>query len=116
MPEVRLIDANAAADKIMRDVETHADEIGIGAVAIMIAFARALRDETDFPTIEPEVRHGRWIECDYKTLENGEIESAYKAGLCCSECRTGFKKNRMTYKAFCPACGADMREEGADNG
>ena len=55
-----------------------------------------------------EVRSGRWIECDYKTLENGEIESTYKAGLCCSECRTGFKKNRMTYKAFCPACGAQM--------
>ena len=56
------------------------------------------------------VRRGRWIECDYKTLEHGEIESAYKAGLCCSECRTGFKKNRMTYKAFCPACGARMDE------
>lgn len=67
------------------------------------------------PTIEAEpVRHGRWIECDYKTLEHGEIESAYKAGLCCSECRTGFKKNHMTYKAFCPACGAQM-DGGADN-
>ena len=63
------------------------------------------------PTIEAEpVRHGRRIECNYRTLENGYIES-YKASLCCyccSECLTGFKKNHMTYKAFCPACGAKM--------
>jgi len=54
MNEIRPIDANAAADKIMHEVEVHAGETGIGAVAIMIAFARALRDETDFPTIEAE--------------------------------------------------------------
>lgn len=76
----------------------------------------AVDDLEYLPTIEAEpVRHGRWIECDYKTLEHGEIESAYKAGLCCSECRTGFKKNHMTYKEFCPACGARM-DGGADNG
>lgn len=40
------------------------------------------------PTIEPEVRHGRWIECDYKHMEHGMIETEPKAGLCCSECRT----------------------------
>ena len=66
----------------------------------------------NLPTIEAEsVRHGYWIECDYKTLEHGEIESAYKAGLCCSECRTGFKKTKMTYKQFCAACGAKMGAE-----
>ena len=64
--------------------------------------------------IEPEVRHGRWIECDYKHMEHGMIETEPKAGLCCSECRTGFKKNHMTYKAFCPACGARM-DGGAEN-
>lgn len=63
-------------------------------------------------TIEAEpVRHGYWIDCDYRTLENGEIESAYKAGLCCSECRTGFKKSRMTFKKYCAACGAIMDAE-----
>lgn len=68
------------------------------------------------PAVDAEpVRHGRWIECDYKTLEHGEIESAYKAGICCSECRTGFKKNHITYKAFCPACGAKM-DGGGDHG
>lgn len=78
------------------------------------------------PTIEPKLRHGRWIECDYKHIEHGMIETEPKAGLCCSECRIGFKKNRMTYKAFCPACGARMDADhiadaskkvgGADNG
>lgn len=69
-------------------------------------------------------RHGLWIECDYKHMEHGMIETEPKAGLCCSECRTGFKKNRMTHKAFCPACGARMGAAdtyvenmgGADNG
>lgn len=58
---MRLIDADAAADKIMREIEIHADEIGVGGVALMIGFARAFRDENDFPTIEAEpVRRGRW--------------------------------------------------------
>ena len=57
------------------------------------------------------IKHGQWVECDYKTLEHGEIESTYKAGICCSECRTGFKKNHMAYKAFCPACGAKMDKD-----
>lgn len=106
MPEVRPIDANAAADKIMHEVEVHADEIGIGAVAIMIAFARALRDETDFPTIEPEVRQGRWIED--------------QMDLICSVCKWKYSDelpfmsnhglDSMT-EAFarCPHCGSKLR-------
>lgn len=82
-------------------------------------YNRALEDAAELvtlmPTIEPEVRHGRWIECDYKHMEHGMIETESKAGLCCSECRTGFKKNHMTYRAFCPACGARM-DGGAENG
>ncbi len=102
MPEVRLIDANAAADTIMHGVEIHADEIGIGGVAIMIAFARAMRDETDFPTIEAEpVRHGHWT-------DNGEDK------FICSACK-GYVYRWFGKSDFCPRCGADMREEGADN-
>jgi uncharacterized paraquat-inducible protein A len=91
MPEVRPIDANAAADKIMHEVEVHADEIRIGAVTIMIAFARALRDETDFPTIEPEVRHGRWAKADDKQY--------------CTNCRAVTKVRNAS---FCWHCGAQM--------
>lgn len=105
---MRLIDANAAADKIMRETEIHADEIGVGAIAIMIAFARALRDETDFPTIEPEVRHGRWI---VHTTWHGMFGLIHSE---CSECKFDRNGDLSSWK-YCPNCGADMREEGAEN-
>lgn len=61
------------------------------------------------PTIEAEpVRHGHWIECDYKYMEHGIIETVPKAGFCCSECRAAFQKKNMTYKQYCAACGAKM--------
>lgn len=100
---MRLIDADAAADKIMREIETHADEIGIGAVTILIAFARALRDENDFPTIEPEVRHGHW-----------ENIPGMNNTVFCSECLAAANKElAMKYKG-CPFCLAQM-DGGADN-
>lgn len=61
------------------------------------------------------VRHGRWIECDYKHIEHGMIETEPNAGLYCSECRAAFQKKKMTYKQYCAACGAQM-DGGADNG
>lgn len=68
------------------------------------------------PTIEAEpVRHGRWIECDYKHMEHGMIETEPKAGLCCSECRAAFQKKKMTYNQYCAACGARMDEGGTEN-
>ena len=56
------------------------------------------------------VVHGHWIECDYKYLENGFIETDVNAGLYCSNCRTAFQKKNMTYKLHCPVCGAKMDE------
>ena len=99
MPEVRLIDANSlkhsrgiAGDEILHEIIDNQ------------------------PTIEAEpVRHGRWIECDYKEIRHGEIWTEHRAGLCCSECRTAFQKKKMTYKQYCAACGAKM-DGGADNG
>lgn len=59
------------------------------------------------PTIEPEVRHGRWINDTF-----------------CSECGrfpvdvsvTISNQELTKYFSWCPHCGAYMREEGADNG
>lgn len=58
---------------------------------------REMLDEIEaLPTIKAEpVRHGRW-EC----------------GGFCSECGLDNEERKTT---FCPNCGADMREEGADN-
>lgn len=101
MSEVRLIDANAAADKIMRETEVHADEIGVGAVAIMIAFARALRDETDFPTIKPEVRHGRW------EIINTDA-NVWKCTTCGDEWMLNDGNPSDNNMLFCPHCGSRM--------
>ena len=107
----RLIDADATISAIETKMKTK-DTQWLQDICELngLKIARALIYKQ--PTIEP-VKHGQWIDCDYKTLEHGEIESAYKAGLCCSECRTGFKKNHMIHKAFCPACGAKM--DGGEN-
>lgn len=79
--------------------------------------AAALREIENAPTIEAEpVRHGRWIECDYKHMEHGIIETEPNAGLCCSECRTAFQKKKMTYKQYCAACGARMGATGTNVG
>lgn len=65
-------------------------------------------------TVEAEpVRHGYWIECDYKHMEHGFIETDVNGGLCCSECRTGFKKSDLRIKSYCPNCGAKM--DGKEN-
>ena len=53
------------------------------------------------PTIEPKVRHGRWT-------DNGEDK------FICSACK-GYVYRWFGKSDFCPRCGADMREEGADN-
>ena len=58
------------------------------------------------PTIEPEVRHGLWKK------KNGEIY--------CTNCKKwkwseSFELMLRRFN-FCPNCGADMREEGYENG
>lgn len=66
----------------------------------------------DIPAADvQEVRHGHWIECDYKKLEHGFIENFPDKGLYCSNCRTGFKKSDLRIKNYCPNCGARMDGE-----
>ena len=106
MPEVRLIDANAAEDKIMREAENHADDLGVIGIALIASFARMLRDENDFPTIEAKpVQHGRWIES--------------QTDLICSVCKWKYSDELPFMSnngldsiagafAHCPHCGARM--------
>ena len=112
---MRLIDADAL-EKYMTDImpENTYSAYGKGVHEILTHLINFIRKE--MPTIESEpIQHGRWIECDYKSLEHGMIETYQKAGLCCSVCRAGFKKSNLTYKQHCAACGAKM-DGGADNG
>jgi len=76
----------------------------------------AIRIINEMPAADVDpVVHGRWIECDYKHLEHGFIETDVNAGLCCSNCRTAFRKKKMTYKLYCPNCGAKMDESEESN-
>lgn len=103
---MRRIDADAVRDDFANTVylECANDKDNSRANRIIGAF-------DDLPTIDAEpVRHGRWIDCDYKKLEHGFVETYPNAGKCCSNCRTGFKKEIIEGYIFCPNCGAKMDE------
>lgn len=64
------------------------------------------------PTIEPEVRHGRWIPIEYDSYADGApVWDKWE----CSECGHEHSGEEDTLTAFCPDCGAkmdaDMRNE-----
>ena len=106
MPE--LIDRQAVLAEI-REFQIRFNETGDSHERVAYASAEhCMLVIKAAPTIEPEVRHGAWIECDYKHMEHGMLETEPKAGLCCSECRTAFQKKKMTHKQYCAACGARM--------
>ena len=59
----------------------------------------------ELPTIEPEVRHGRWIPTEYDSYADGNpVYDAFE----CSECGHEHKGEEDTLTAFCPDCGAKM--------
>lgn len=104
---MRLIDA----DKLEKDLMDMAHNELMPDYFRQMCMSMAERVSKE-PTIEAEpVRHGYWIECDYKSMEHGFIETYVNAGLCCSECRTGFKKSELRIKLHCPNCGAKMDKE-----
>lgn len=90
-----------------------ADDIDVGDISCFYGENCRLEDVQqlidDQPTIDAVIMmHGKWIECDYKYLEHGMLETEPNAGFCCSNCRAAFRKKNMTYKQFCAACGARM--------
>ena len=101
---MRLIDADAAADEIMRETENHADDLNMVGIALMVGIAKMLRDENNFPTIEAEpVRtEGCWL---------GSGNPRDYPFFFCSRCRRG---GDTSWK-YCPHCCA-MMNGGAKNG
>lgn len=74
------------------------------------------------PTIEPEVRHGRWVEIE---PDEDDRKIGIEFSIKCSRCHDenshlDFNENHeITGKTFwksrfCPNCGADMREMSED--
>lgn len=59
------------------------------------------------------VVHGEWEECDWVEYD-GHSECVHypSAALCCSECRTAFKKELLWTDNYCPHCGAKMDGKG----
>ena len=109
MPKVRLIDANALAES---DMAKLIDRYLYNQCNLTVGLAAAL-----MPEIESEpVRHGRWETWGY--VFHG-IE--WKRCSCCGKCADvsyyGLLDGeiRMSTPAICGGCGADMREEGANN-
>ena len=94
MTEVKLIDANAFTAQYGDYYAEEGPESGfIGTVGELIAKQ---------PTIEPEVRHGRWI---VHTTWNGMFGLIHSE---CSECKFDRNGDLSSWK-FCPNCGAKMR-------
>ena len=122
----RLIDADALYESIKASAqsakewreEANDEEIKIRAESAYFTFCECALRIKNAPTVTAEPKRGRWIECDWKHLEHGMLETDPNAGLCCSNCRTAFQKKKMTYKQYCAACGARMDEQdgGAKNG
>lgn len=57
------------------------------------------------------VRHGRWL-----SLEGWFNKSSVKCSVCGNTLNMGGVNAGRGDANFCPNCGADMKEEGADNG
>lgn len=92
--EVRLIDANALAEKWRSVLESKSDEKETVAYYVFEIFIERLAYE---PTIDPESLrpHGEWVVCS---------DGYYPY---CSECKEEPKGGAMTN--YCPNCGAVMQ-------
>ena len=100
MPE--LIDRQAAL-RLCKDADWEDDRIFIAGYNHAIrTMTQAI---TELPTIEPEVRHGRWILCeDQHGVDNDNNNYAYF----CSQCHYQDVHSKYAKVNFCWNCGAKM--------
>ena len=109
---MRLIDADALSKEIVESIrvaeewkkeateknDKHGQKCAIDTRRSLFAMLFRLKEQ---PTIEAEpVRHGKWL--PHKITVSSK----------CNICRRVFADETQ----FCPNCGADMREGGANNG
>lgn len=99
MPEVRLIDMTAITEQL-RVIEQN------GKLTDAQKFRLAEFVVVSAPTIEPEVRHGRWLSftgTHYTGREDEYGDPEYKEHVffVCSNCR----RKTVVRENFCPRCG-----------
>lgn len=121
---MRLIDADALLNDLKESAkaarewreETQDEESRIRAEQSIGTFIECALRVKNAPTIEPEVRHGEWHECWHTDTVCASI--CTNCGKATTQSRTIVGQELMTNVRYplCPNCGADMREEGADNG
>lgn len=113
MQEVRLIDANALLESLKESAngclewkeEAKDEEVKIRADQSRGTFIECALRVKNAPTIEPEVRHGRWIPTEYDSYADGvPVWDKFE----CSECGHEHSGEEDTLTAFCPDCGARM--------
>ncbi|MCM1009140.1 MAG: hypothetical protein NC485_14725 [Ruminococcus flavefaciens] len=106
---MRLIDADEYEQRLLKMHKKMAEKEGAVYAGICFGLEYAGGYVSIAPTIDAQpVKHGKWIECDYKKLEHGFIETFPNKGVCCSNCRTAFRKRDLWIKNYCPNCGARM--------
>lgn len=88
---MRLIDADALSDLLVKTYEKAPTEKALLFVALL------LKNNEQVPTFE-ERPHGEWI-VDKLTRD-----------VICSNCRQSRRDTRTTHIFFCNHCGADMRK------
>lgn len=94
---MRLIDADALADRIIATIIVAGSRGESIVVKILNSFLDTVTDLKECPTIEAEpVRHGRWISMVF-------TDTGKPAGYKCSECGLGARKKFV----YCH-CGAKM--------
>lgn len=96
MPEVRLIDANALKRLIKSGDDLIFDTATEQELLHMIDYQ---------PTVDTEVRHGRWIPVEYDSYADGApVWDKYE----CSECGHEHVGEEDTLTDYCPKCGVKM--------
>lgn len=105
MPE--MIDRLSLIDKLDKGQKIALDAKDFMSFYALVLFKVMLQNE---PEIEPEVRHGRWIEMAYHP-----VGDTMYCDCNCSSCNFQITSGKGQYPRFCENCGAKM-DGGTDNG
>jgi hypothetical protein len=103
---MRSIDADALMKKVCGNCQRNDCTPDATDTVYGCMFAESINQ---MPTIEPKVRHGRWIPTEYDSYADGApVWDKWE----CSECGHEHRGEEDTLTLFCPNCGAKMYQTG----